>query len=510
MTSSSIFWLPVDRGNVAKALLGTQTTPFDFNESKNLLSRPDVAGDINIGFVNGGTRSAAAAVAIVDKRQAEDLFAWLATYSPEVFPLSQYVRVLDTEEWKRAEDIPACSRLDADPIWPSLILGELLAQGNNSELRLTSVPLSRVPFCLSYTQARASTLFRSSPDALRIAADRIEMLESAERRWRLVGTDVLRSTWALAEDAFDLDAFTRELVNVLSWSFERQRDGRSPQPPMPEELRKISLDLRKLAAGPLEYRVEEFERASSLLLACADTFNTGFYARLPALLAALALWVGSGTSHISLLAEIALKFPATYAWFGAFAGVLGPNCWHSEWARTSSAIAKQLRSGFDVASTSTADLSWTEFAWLLSVGHFELLSGVPRASAKIVSVDVLPGASASFRLSADDGQVVTNTDITKTEPLGARQPKSSAPNTVAFSDHEASISSASAASQVTWSTEQVNAIASAVKTLSALLDNVRSTQPVSPDEQFELKPPPASAKKTPSGRKTPRKSATRK
>jgi len=508
MTSSSIVWFSVDRGNVTKALLGTRedVSP-EFGKSVDQPCGPATDGDITIGFTDVGAGLRVPAVAVVDQKRAEDLFAWLATYSPDVFPISQYIRLLDIEEWKHTGHIASCTRLDADPIWPSLILGELLAHGNGADLRLTSLQLSRVPFCRSYTQARASALFRSNPDALRIAADRMELLEKAEKQWRFVDTKVLRATWALAEDAFVLDTFTRDLVTALAWTFERPRKTQGPMPQLPEELRSMSLDLRKLATGPLEYRVEEFERVSSLLLVNADAASDTFRLRLPALLAALALWVGSGTSHISLLEEISSKLPATFAWFGAFAGVLGPSCWHSEWARTSAAIAKLSRSGFDVASTSTADLSWTEFAWLLSIGHFELLSGVPRSSAKVVSVDVLPGASAPFRLSADDNQTGINRDAAKVERATAKRPNASTPDTIGPTIQL----SKSPASKATLSIEHMNTISTAVVTLSKLLEDMRDSQQTATDAQFELKPTPATTKRAASaGRKTSKKPATRK
>lgn len=511
MTSSSIVWFSVDRGNVAKALLGSRDASSSVREPASQLREPIANGDIAVGYTNGAAELLMPALAVVNQQRAEDLFAWLATYSPEVFPISQYVRLLDNEEWTHTGQVPASTRIDADPIWPSLILGELLAQGNSSDLRLTSLPLSRVPFCRSYTQARASALFRNNPAALRIAADRLEFLEKAENHLRNVNTGVLRTTWALAEDAFTLDTFTRDLISVLSWTFERQRESRGAMPELPQELRAVSLDLRKLASGPLEYRVEEFERAGSLLLAHAAAGNDAAHARLPALFAALALWVGSGTSHISLLAEVSSKIPATFAWFGAFAGVLGQASWHSDWTRTTAAIAKLLRSGFDVASTSTADLSWTEFAWLTSVGHFELLSGVPRASARVLSVDVLPGAPAPFRLSAEDNQGSTNVDMPKNDRVLAKHAVTPPSNSAVATVAKSTPATKDTTSDVILSRNQMTELFAAAESISRLVDSVKRSLAPASEERFELKPPPASTKKTASaGRKTTRKPATRK
>ncbi|CAB3804394.1 hypothetical protein LMG28138_05508 [Pararobbsia alpina] len=510
MTSSSIVWFSVDRGNVATALLGTQEASSKVRAPASQISEPTASGDIVLGFTNGVGDALAPAVAVVDKQRAEDLFAWLATYSPDVFPLSQYVRVLDTDEWLQTGKVPARTRLEADPIWPSLILGELLAQGATPDLRLTSLPLSRVPLCRSYTQARASALYRSNPVALVLVADRMELLEKAERQWRNVNTGVLRATWALAEDAFTLDPFTRDLVSLLSWSFERQRDSRGAMPQLPEELRAVSLDLRKLASGPLEYRVEEFERVMSILLPQAAAKADQLQVRLPAIFAALALWVGSGTSHISLLAEVSSSMPATYAWFGAFAGVLGQGSWHPEWARTTAAISKLLRGGFDIASTSAADLSWTEFAWLASVGQFELLSGMPRASAKVLSVDVLPGASAPFRLAADDGHG-SSVDAVNDERSAQKRVSRPIVERPALATSEASGVQKDLASEMTFSNQQFEELSAAARALSNLFEEIKRAPPMSAEGRFELKPPPVSAKSTSStNRKTVKRSTIRK
>src|SRR5471032_3133816 len=119
MTSSSIVWLSVDRENVAKALLGTLEASSDAHELTNELRELVANGDIAIGFTSNVADLRVPSVAVVDKQRAEDLFAWLATYSPEVFPLSQYVRLLDTDEWKHTGHVPASTRIDADQIWPS-------------------------------------------------------------------------------------------------------------------------------------------------------------------------------------------------------------------------------------------------------------------------------------------------------------------------------------------------------------------------------------------------------
>ncbi|MGO4306154.1 hypothetical protein [Cupriavidus sp. RAF12] len=507
MTSSSIVWFSVDRGNVAKALLGSQDASPRAREAANRLPEPLAGGEVAVGFTSGATDLLMPALAVVDKHHAEDLFAWLATYSPEVFPLSQYVRLLDSEEWAHVGQVPASTRIDADPIWPSLILGELLAQGSSSELRLTSVPLSRVPFCRSYTQARASALFQKNPAALRIAADRLELLDKAENHARNMSTGELRATWALAEDAFALDPFIQNLTRLLSWTFDRQRESRGLIPGLPQELQEVSVDLRKLASGPLEYRVEEFDRVASQLLSGGAAGSDVSKARLPALFAALALWVGSGTSHISLLAEVSKKLPATFAWFGAFAGVLGPISWHSDWTRTNAAISKLLRGGFDIASTSTADLSWSEFAWLRSVGQFEMLASMPRASARVLSVDVLPGAPAPFRLSGEDNQGSIHMESPKTDRAATKQavaPPSS--NGVA-----AVAKATTAVDDVKLSNQQMTELLAAAEALSKLLESVKhSVAPIS-EERFELKPAPVGAKRaTSTARKPSRKPGSKK
>lgn len=506
MTSSSIVWFSVDRGNVAKALLGSQEASTRTREAANQL--PSLASaEVAVGFTSSATDLLIPALAVVDKHHAEDLFAWLATYSPEVFPLSQYVRLLDSEEWAHAGLVAASTRIDADPIWPSLILGELLAQRSNPELRLTSIPLSQVPLCRSYTQARASALFRRNPETLRMAADRLELLDRAENHARNVSTGALRAIWALAEDAFHVDPFIQHLTRLLSWTFDRQRESKGPIPELPRELLAVSVDLRKLASGPLEYRVEEFERVASQLLAGSAAESDVSKARLPALFAALALWVGSGTSHISLLAEVSTMFPSTFAWFGAFAGVLGPSSWHSDWTRTNAAISKLLRGGFDIASTSTADLSWSEFSWLRSVGQFEMLASMPRASARILSVDVLPGAPAPFRLSGEDNHGSIHVESLKTDRAAKKQIAASPSG-----DYAGAVAkTTTVANDATLSKQEMTELLAAADTIAKLLQGVKDTLPPVSEESFELTPTPVGVKRpTSTARKSSKKPTSKK
>ncbi|SOZ99776.1 hypothetical protein CBM2626_A40321 [Cupriavidus taiwanensis] len=512
MTSSSIYWSSVSKDMLSKVLLGgpTKLSNLSVLPTPNLRA-PD--GDIAIGYIEAGTTSVIPALALVDERNAEDLFAWLATYSPEVFPISQYVRVLGAGEWELTGSVTPSTRLDADPFWPSLILGELLAQGSGHDLRLTSIPLSRVPLCFSFTQARASMLFRSAPEALQAAANRLATLEKADRKWRVIGTDSLRSAWALAEDAFKPDEFVTKLVRALSDTFERQREPRQAAVPLPEELQEISLNLRKLAFGPLEYRVEEFERAAAALFSHSER-NEASRLKFPALIAALTIWVGSGTSHISLLSEFAQRNPFVYVWFGAFAGVLGHAAWHPDWGRTTTAIGKSLRSGFDLASPPTADLSWNEFEWLKGLGSFELLSGVPRASAKILTVDVLPGASAPFRLAADDVSTHGGLEGQRLEPVMAKSIDGA--SAVHAPASEASVQNsvhlANSSEGVLISVDDYHQLSNAARAMSRILEQARSQTADASPEPFALQPSPGrSAKRTtPPSRKTVRKSSTKK
>lgn len=505
MTSTTFVWSAVDRADALKTIIGRPDNSGAAIEFIQTFSAPDFSRDFALARVAGADGSLAPAMIVVDKERIEDLFAWLATYAPDVFPLSQYVRVLSKDEWMHTTGVAASTKVDADPIWPSLILGELLAQGSGFEYKVTSVPLSRVSLCLAYTQARASTLYRSSPDLLRIAADRLGALEKADKQWRTVATKELRETWALAEDAFALDPFVSELMRLLSWTFDRNREQRGETPPVPDMLRDIALDLRKLASGPLEYRVEEFERASAKLLA-RKNIGEDDRRRVSALLAALALWVGAGTSHVSLLAEVATVLPSTLAWFGAFAGALGPTAWHADWARTTAAIAKMLRSGFDIAATSTADLSWTEFAWFSSIGSFDLMAGVPRASAKILSVDILPGAAAPFRLSADEGaQAPMN--IAKHERQSVKSEAQPQPTAYVLDSAERLKGSPAL---TTLTVEQADQLAGIAQSLADLLNQVK-TVPKS-EEPFELKPSQSIAvkKSSATSRKAGKRPSTRK
>jgi hypothetical protein len=89
-----------------------------------------------------------------------------------------------------------------------------------------------------------------------------------------------------------------------------------------------------------------------------------------------------------------------YIWFGLLAGLAGPNYWSSSWIRAEKTAERLLKSGFAWDEPLNVDLSWEEFQWMRQ--RFEgggVFSGMPKLMPRLVSIEVVPGASCQFRIA---------------------------------------------------------------------------------------------------------------
>jgi hypothetical protein len=299
---------------------------------------------------------------------------------------------------------------DREMTWPSVILGEMLAQGEAPQ-DIQSIPLSRAAASFSYCQARATIVYGMNRRISVECASRLEKLESESSFTRRpITVRELRRAWSFVDDYFEGTNFQREWVRQIIEIIEK--DSR-PQV-FSSAFKKLDISLSRLAGG-IEDRVLEFERAIENLLKCASS-DAEMVAEIPLIIAGLCFLVGRGTSHINLLDEYAADFPAVYIWFGVLAGLAGPTAWDSHWSRVITAIERQLRAGFRLIDPPTTDLCWIEYEWIASQRvPLPWLQELTKLYPRLVSVEVFPGATCQFRLTGTE-------DLSRKDPPARREP----------------------------------------------------------------------------------------
>lgn len=201
-------------------------------------------------------------IIIIDDSGVAETLSWLKTFSPDTSPLSQFARVVSYSDWERFGQ----SRLFAPPTrvredrWACLVLGELIARGENVEMK--SLPLSWSASCFSTAVARANILY-SMEDARHICFDRLRVLEKDQRfARRNVSIAALEPVWSLASSRSDELVELPEIVDMVMSAVFRMAD-RAPA----SEFRISNFFSFKddLTSDSIEKRVVAFQRLTGEL-----------------------------------------------------------------------------------------------------------------------------------------------------------------------------------------------------------------------------------------------------
>jgi hypothetical protein len=352
---------------------------------------PDPKSDLSVAFPRNSTSVSGrlpVAVVIGDDVVTE-ILSWLHTYSAETFPVSQYCRVLTASEWATCDHFispESLSTLQASA-WASVIVGEMLGQGEY-ERDLSAVPLSRAGACFSYTMARS---FFSSERALQarmeICQKRLRKIEVdgrfARRQipvWALTPIWAALSTEKVAPQ--DLSSVVNEHIGLLS-----------------PELSALLSQNASLHSNSAEQRITGFDVAAEVMMNSIVKESMSNRVKSSAAVAGAALLAGRGTSHIELLAPYVKLVPESLAWYGLFAGLAGPRYWDPDWLRLVKGVERQLRLTSRLDEPVQSDLCWIEYDWLNQQGSREPFGGFPKNYPRLLSVEIVPGASCQFRLT---------------------------------------------------------------------------------------------------------------
>ena len=347
------------------------------SEPRAGLSRPRLAnGQLAIGYSSrDGNRPS---VVLVGERDSVEVLAWIATYAPEAFPLTQTIRVMGVDEYELCETYRSLEGVPRHGlVWSSIIFGEMLSQGQGWTA-VDRVPISRALGCFSFAVARSNFLYSGSR---KINGNILGRLQAMERdplfSKRVLNVRHLEQIWSFA-DGFDVpEPELRRVIEVVMAAIDPLPRTRWLDIPF---LSTLEIDISKLSSGPIEQRVQEFEKATRSLLRKASE-NESYSQHAAMYLAAFTFWVGSGTTHISLLDDFSPNFPAVYAWMGLFAGLAGPTTWDSKWLRGVTAVERLVRAPFSLEDPPSADLSWVEYELIAGA---EIPRGMGERNSKVV------------------------------------------------------------------------------------------------------------------------------
>ncbi|MBV7563675.1 hypothetical protein [Pseudomonas sp. sia0905] len=385
---SDFIWYCFERTNLPEALFAVGDLESLSGGLQNEL-KPEQ--ELTFGYVNAPSKldcNSPSLLILSDSKGAEVL-AWVSTYSPESFPLSQFSRLVKYSDYKLLSN----KKIDARVFWPrkdrwaSVVLGEILAQGD-SDASISSLPLSRAQAVFT-TPIAKSAIFHANDGVVNTCIDRLRLLEK-DRDFveRTVSIDELLPVWERVGCFWDEAYPIKKLTDLL------------PLPKSKDDLFSSGVDLAQypdLLSDSAEKRVLEFRRfiREIPVVLAADRFNP----LVPASLAVAAFFVGRSTSHVFLLKEVSKDFPTVFVWFGLVAALMGPTYWDVNWSRAVKGIEKGFHSKFDWVDSSQADLSWVEYSWLNKVSKSnEPYADIPKLLPKVLSLEIIPGAVCQLRL----------------------------------------------------------------------------------------------------------------
>ncbi|TAN48704.1 MAG: hypothetical protein EPN21_14235 [Methylococcaceae bacterium] len=389
----SLIWYSLAQQELPQVLLGEITLSSD-----DAKSEPDLnCSDTVLGMSDPGDGASPVVAIVLVGLTRKALFSWISAYAEEVFPLTQFSRVCSFEDWfeldlrSHKESIVG----PVNPIWPSLVLGEMLGQVD-AGAGVAATPLVRASACFSFTVARSTLLYPGNKSAEAKCIERLEVVERDLRfGHRQITVAFFKKVWSIIHCI--------QTVSLKTLNF-------------PDAIIQVVTVIDSRAAGLLaaNYALQS-DSAESRIIGFDSIVNTFLSQRSSdevwrdsgaIALAAASLLAGRGTGHIQLLAPTAKLVPETLPWFGLLAGVLGPRNWDKAWMQQAKGVERALRQFFRPDEPVTADLCWPEYEWLSQTyNSLEAISNIPKGSPRNLAIELLPGVNCQFRLAGPGANV---------------------------------------------------------------------------------------------------------
>jgi len=351
-------------------------------------------GQVSYAVSNGDDAMSRCVKVVLLSDELKEFFSWAATYAEDVFPVSMCARVMLRSDWLALGLNERRDWVDfkSSSIWASIVLGELLGQ-SQGDFDAVFAPIGRAPACFSYAVARSELLYPQNESARTEVTSRLATVERDGRFGRrAISPQDLQPVWTLC----------RELSHVASEELASQAAIIKVLAAVDPGAATLVGSLELLSSDFAEHRVEGFDALVDRLFYRLSPMELGIKGVAPTL-AAAALLVGRGTSHIQLLAPFGRELPQVFGWFGLFAGLLGQSHWDLAWARGTKSVDRLLRQPFHVDEPVRADLCWVEFEWLSTVfGSDDVFAELPKSAQRSLLVEVLPGVDFQLRLPSSE------------------------------------------------------------------------------------------------------------
>lgn len=400
-------WFSAEGNQAVKSIFS-----FERPHSDSKISNPSGAHRDHLALGFSSDSEPLCSLVVINETKAQESLAWIATYTPEAFPLSQSIRVLGLNDFHILDELKTAGKtLPREPIWPSIILGEMLSQGQPG-VTPDKAPISRAFSTFSFVQARCSLLYDEAKIANQHCIERLRQIENNPLFvQRPLSVDELAKIWSFAGDGLNQSNDARLVIDTVMAALESEIRGQN-NPTHPDYL-EFGLSISAIATGPLEQRIVEFERVTERLIHACNG-NRELWSRAPLHLAAFTFMVGGGTSHLHLMNDFGRTFPGVYAWIGLFAALSGQKFWDSRWLRATSAVERLLRSSFEVQDPPTFDLCWIEYEWISKQKEpLAWISELPQLATQLLSVEIYPGVVCQMRILDRTGQATHLKDNSK-------------------------------------------------------------------------------------------------
>lgn len=401
MTLTNLIWYSAEREELPDIAFGVAdfggrqpVSPYEFGVSYNAVARVGFSRD-RVGALDYQPP----AIFMLRDDTAAETFSWLRVYAKQIFPLSQFGRVINASEWKFFEpdgaEAGAAIRTDK---WASIVLGEILAQGDG-EIEIENVPISRAQASFSYAIARAQFLHNVFA-VTRECSSRLRSVASDPRvAKRIVSIDSLTPIWAAVSSRIGDVLDPIELVELTIQVVESSEGGKYSS-----SLRNLIRAYPGFFSDSVEERVLAFQRLASELVANVPS-APGLASANGALLGLAAFLVGRSTSHAFLLRRVPNFAPSAFLWFGLVAAMSGARSWDNSWSRISKAIERQIRASFDWQDPASADVCWQEFKWLSDTFKgTQGFSDLARITPRTLTIEIVPGVVSQFRVPSSDNK----------------------------------------------------------------------------------------------------------
>lgn len=383
-------WYSADQEQVVDALRNGGTSPVlgsSFPNTRDL-------GSISYAVSHGDDAINPRVKVVLLGNERKEFFSWTSTYAEDVFPVSMCARVMLMDDWQVLGFDHRSDGLDfkGSSIWASIVLGEILGQSQGG-FDAALAPIGRAQACFSYAVARAELLYPGNPNTSEKVTNRLTSLEKDARFGRrAIGPKKLSPVWSVCRQLSHLPSEELASQSIIFKVLEAVA---------PEAAALVS-SLEFLSSDFAEHRVEGFDSLVDHLFYRRSLEEHGAKGAAPTL-AAAALLVGRGTSHLQLLAPFGQELPEVFGWFGLFAGLLGQADWDLAWTRGAKSVDRLLRQPFHVEEPVRADLCWVEFEWLSEMfGSSNVFAQLPKSAPRSLLVEVLPGVEFQLRLPSTE------------------------------------------------------------------------------------------------------------